>query len=368
MTTTSKKPPKTDRAKKLVKALGSTEGLKVWSEVKAPPSLRTGITSFNRALDSGGPPGGMLGVVHGPSQGGKTVLVSEILRSAAASGGMALLGDAECRSKDLRWFRAICGDFIDEIAYCKPKTYQHWVKIVEDFRGKFRELKDDGTLPPEAMLAIAIDSIDRLVPEEELEESKKGEMKARGYPLRAMLNDKWFGRILPNLGPDEVLVAVVRESTKLDPKPGQKTYRVRGGKALEFDAGWRVRVTNPSRVKIKVAGNEAQTKIGEKHVIVVEKNSLGPNVDEPAAFYTLSGVTDEHPLGLDRAREVREEAIARKLIKHKGNKHVYEGEEIGTKERIVEWLKGKDEQGNVRLDVIAERLDTYVVKSSANVG
>jgi len=100
-----------------------------------------------------------------------------------------------------------------------------------------------------------------------------------------------------------------------------------------------------------------EKRIGEKHEIMVSKNSMGPHLEEKAEFYTLAGISEEHPLGLDMAREIRQEAILRGLIKRPKGKYVYGDEEIGVKERIVGWLKEPGTDGRVRLEVLAEELN-----------
>ncbi len=345
-------PPVSERSKKLSKAVSSIDGFELWSEVRSPKICPTRITSFNRAIKCGGIPGGMLGVLHGPSSGGKTLLLAEFLYDAWASGGWGLFVDAECRGVDLKWFTAICGN-LSEVIYYKPRTYEDCIDRIEVFRRKFRDVKKDGDVPEEAFLAIGIDSINRLTPRTELEEILKGKVEARGYPLRAMLTSRWLDKIVPTLERDEILIFVQRESRKLDAMPGQKMYRVKGGTAPIYDGGWICRVTSAARVRVAVSGREDKVLVGEKHEIEVMKNSLGPHLNELAFFYSSVGAESGAPLGFDFVREVREEILHRGSLEYKKGSGYFVGEECiaPSKEKLLSWLESEasvDETGVVK--------------------
>jgi len=345
-------PPVSARSKTLSKAVRSIEGFQLWSEIPPPLVCPTRFTSLNRGLKCGGIPGGMLGVVHGPSQGGKTLFAAEVLYDAWATGGWGLFVDAECRAVDLKWFSTICGA-LDEVAYYKPRTYEECIAKIEEYRAKFKKAKEGGELPEGAFLAIAVDSVNRLTPSSELEELLKGKVEARGYPLRALLTSKWLDKLIPTLNRDEILVFVQRESKRMDTMPGQRTYKVKGGESPIYDGGWICRVTSCGRVKAEVKNKDDKVLVGEKHELEVVKNSLGPHLNEVAYFYSSVGATNQTPLGLDFAREVREEAITRGLVKHRTGKGYFKGDErlAGSKAEFLTWLKEEappDENGEVK--------------------
>jgi len=342
----------------LSKVVRSIEGFSLWADIPPPMVCPSRITSLNRALKCGGIPGGMLGVLHGPSQGGKTLLLAEILYDAWATGGWGLFVDAECRGVDLAWFSTICGA-LDEVAYFKPKTYEETIERVEEFRGKFRKAKLDGALPEGAFLAVGIDSVNRLTPSTELEELLKGTVGARGYPIRAMLTSKWLDRIVPTLERDEILVFIQRESVRLDAMPGQKTYKVKGGTAPIYDGGWICRVTAVGRVKAETGKGETKVLVGEKHEVEVVKNSLGPHLDELAFFYSSVGAAGQEPLGLDLPREIREEAILRGLVTYtKARGYFHRGELVAeSKAKLLDWLREVDADGVVNWTKLAEELN-----------
>jgi len=354
----SKSPPVSKRSKQLSRAIRSMEGFQIWSEVPPPLVCPTRITSLNRGMKCGGIPGGMLGVLHGPSQGGKTLLLAEILYSVWASGGWGLFGDAECRGVDLKWFSTICGS-LDEVAYCKPKTFEQFIAQVEEFRGKFRVAKEKGEVPPGAFLGIGIDSVNRLTPRTELEELLKGKVEARGYPLRALLTSKWLDKIIPTLERDEILACVMREGKKLDAMPGQKTYTVKGGVAAIYDGGWILRVTSATKIRAEDKGEKKGPLIGEKHEIEVLKNSLGPHLEELAYFYSSVGAKNQTPLGLDFAREVREESLTRGLVKYKASKGYFkDGEVIAASKRdYLKWLQSPASDGELNWYKVSEELN-----------
>jgi RecA/RadA recombinase len=366
----SKLPKLSKRSKQLSKAVEGIDDFQLWSSIPPLMVCPTRFTSFNRASKCGGIPGGMLGILHGPSQGGKTVFLAEILYDAWVTGGWGLFVDAECRAVDIKWFSTICSS-LDEIAYVKPKTYEACIKGIEKYRAKFRKAKDKGDLPPGAFLAIGIDSINRLTPSNELKELLEGKVGARGYPLRALLTSKWLDKILPTLERDEILVFILREGVKLDAMENQKKYIVKGGNAPIYDAGWICRVTSVAKVKKEVAkadkedddGKKKKKKrvlIGEKHELEVIKNSLGPHLDEAAFFYTSVGESKSTPLGLDFAREVREESLLRKIVKQvTGNGYFYKGEKIANnKIEYLNWLKEVNDDGELNWSMLSTELNS----------
>lgn len=357
-----KDPPVSDRSAVLSKLTKSVSDFRLWSDVEAPMVLRTSITSLNRAMKIGGVCAGMLGVLHGPSQGGKTLLVSEILRAVETTGGLGLFVDAECRGVDLKWFEAICGN-LPEILYYKPRTFEEFVKRVQEFRAAFRAAKDAGELPEGAMLGIGVDSLNRLAPKDELEELlKKGQIAGRKYPLRAMLIGAWLDGMIPTLERDEVIVGVLREGENLDAMPGQKKYKVKGGKAPIYDGGYVLRITARNKVKIRKGEKVPDVIIGEKHEVEVLKNSMGPKDEAIAWFYSSVGAKDGEPLGLDLPREIRDEAIERGLVVHrqrKGGTGYYLGDDLvaADKPKFLAWLLEEGEDGRRRFRAIADQLD-----------
>ena len=332
-----------ERSKKLSRAVSSIDGFQLWSTVEHPLVMRSRITSLNRAMKCGGIPGGMLGVLHGPSQGGKTLLLAELLYDAWRTGGWGLFADAECRAVDLRWFRAICGA-IEEIAYFKPQTFELAISRIQEFRGKFRAAKKAKDVPENAFLVIGVDSINRLTPATELDEILEGKVAPRGYPLRALLTSKWLDKIIPTLERDEVVVFVQREGRKMDVKPGQKTWTLKGGSAIAYDAGWSIRVTAAGRQKCR-DDDKGGALCGEKHSIELEKNSLGPHLNEIANFYSSTGAEEGMPLGLDFAREVREETINRGFaVYKKGTGYLFRRETVAeSKREYLAWIQAEED-------------------------
>lgn len=373
---------KKDPTSAIAKAMGKITSVGKWSETEQPRVLRTNVTSLNRGFRIGGIPTGMVGIFHGPSQGGKTILGTEVLRAAAATGGFGLLCDTEMRSNDVDWFVSLHGADAIEKIYRWPeteeeRTYQSCVAKVEKVRKIFRALKADGTLPPEAIFAFVVDSIDRLMPEEELAEFEKNGLRSRGYPIRAMMNSNWLDLLINTLRKDEVAVWIVRESTKLDAGPYQRKWKMRGGKALEFDSGWIVRVgsgddgaSTNTTIQVALPGQKDKVKIGEKHDLFIRKSSTSNKLGQRGSFFIGAGVSETMPLGFDRAREIREEVLIRKIvIKRNASKNRPAGfyidpaaaKEMGLPEetgvtaraRVSDWLA----EDPKRLQLVADYLD-----------
>lgn len=349
-------PEMSDRSKQIARVAQSIAGFQLWSTVEGIRAMKTRITSMNRALCCGGVPGGMLGLIHGPSQGGKTLLLAEIIYDAWATGGWGLFIDAECRAVDLKWFRAICGR-IEEIMYFKPATFEDAIAKVQELREKWRVAKQKKEVPEEAFLAIGVDSVNRLTPRNELKELLEGrKVEARGYPLRALLTSKWLDKLIPTLARDEVIVFILREGKKMEAMPGQRQWTVKGGSAPVYDAGWECRVTATLRQR---AGDDKEGVLcGEKHEVEVIKNSLGPHLNEVAHFYSATGAEPTMPIGLDFSREVRAESLSSGLVTYKSGTGYLMGEDVlaPNKKDYLLWLQAETD-GELNWRRIARKLD-----------
>lgn len=360
----SKKPKLSDRAKVMKKHLKGFSSKDIWENVQRPITVKTRITSLNRALGIGGFTCGMIGVLHGPSQGGKSLLLSELIAAALATGGWGLFIDAEARAVDLKWYSCIVGD-LSTAFYSRPETFEDCIAKIEEYRQGFRSAKEAGDVPQGAILLIGVDSINRLIPRNELKEIMDGKVEARGYPLRALLTSKWLDKLVPTLKPDESFVLIQRESTRMDAMPGQRTWKVKGGVSIGYDAGWTCRVDSSNNVK----SEDGSKKIGEKHEVTVMKNSMGPKVDGSAYFYSSAGL-DGEPLGLDFVREIREEAIFRGILKYKGGQgYLYHGESVApSKKALPKWLAEVDDDGVPNWSKIGEELDSEFQNSGNKSG
>lgn len=352
--TAPKHPPVSERSKQMKKAIRGLDGLGLFEDVVRPHVVPTRIRSLNRALGIGGYCCQMLGVLHGPSQGGKSMLLSEIIAAAVATGGWGLFVDAESRAVDKKWYAAILGKLAD-VFYHRPKTFEDCIAKIEELRRRFRKAKEDGEVPEAAVFCVGIDSINRLTPANELKEIMEGKVEARGYPLRALLTSKWLDKIVPTLELDESIVFIQREGVRMDAMPGQRTWKTKGGVAVTYDGGWICRVDCVGKVK---AGDEKGEKIGEKHEIEVMKNSMGPKIDELAYFYSSAGKHGE-PLGFDLVREVREEAISRGVLVYRSGKgYLYRGEVVApSKKALPAWLSETNDDGVPNWSAIGDELD-----------
>lgn len=356
----TKGPQLSKRAERLRKLTEQVKGFQVWSQVERPPVVRTGITSFNRAMKCGGVPGGQLGIIHGPSASGKTLLVAEILRSVVSAGGMGHYFDVEKRAVDIDWYKAVCKGHLDEIGYHRPYTFEECGETFKLLQSDFREAKKSGDIPETALLCMAVDSVDRLRPKSLADEYEKdGKVVARGYPIKAAMLADWLGKFMPDLGCDEIVLFVMREAVNINAKPGQKTWRVRGGEGATYDAGWKVRVLQGGRIPWEKGDDKRY--LGYQHEILLEKNSMGPQVGEPPAmFYSSAGAIDEMPLGLNRSREVRNEMIQRGKVYQKGSWFYMAEDEnfkwLG-KDKFHDWLLQEGEGGIPNYERLADDLD-----------
>jgi len=307
----------------LVELAGKSERARLMSEVEGFRAIPTSMTSFNRATKVGGAPLSCVWLVHGPSGGGKTALICELLNATRRARGLGTYVDAELAADTRKWFRRLgvdakgclyIGRTGDKAKKPTPLTYEETVSEVDGVLDRFQEGKAKGRIPAQTPLFIAIDSISKLVPEKLLKEITKegGEALRSGVGrLQAMMNTAWLLGLGPRIGDDNIIFLVIaHEGQPKQVHGGGETYDIRGGNALVYDAMVQVRVTFSGLVRD--LSDEGAPPTGKRHRAQVLKNKHGISFDS-ATFYTSNG-KGLAPVGFDRPREILTEALVRKFI------------------------------------------------------
>lgn len=329
------------------------------------------FTSYNRAVRLGGHPSGCITVIHGPWAGGKTALAVGVLESFQRQGHLTAFVDAEHAADTLKWFRALGVDLGQTLLY-RPRTYEQTVetlgKLIENFHARKRV--KENPIPAERLLCIVVDSINKLVPKEEL---KKFGQVGRGFPLRALLNSNWMDALVPVVGEGDVaFLFIAQERVEVDAGAFDRKWRVKGGQAVMFDSTVMVRVDFAGKVKEapraaaaeglpdedgEDAGDDGKVEVGKRHRFVIEKNKVGI-CHERGYFYTSNG-RGEAPLGFDHAREVLDEALARNVLKKPKDVYVHELLPAGIKgkEGLRQALREAGPDGRPRYEALAALLN-----------
>jgi len=274
------------------------------------------FTSFNRAIQTGGAPTGCLWLVYGPFGEGKTAFTIGMIVSFLRLGFPAMYVDAEFAADTQRWFRALGGDgLLKNCLYERPQSYESAVERIFKAINNFNAAKTAGKISPDACFIIVLDSINKLVPKGEMEEIMKAAKIGRTFPIRPLFNSLFADKLTPTVGASNVaFVMIAQERDKIDATQFERTSKVKGGKAIQYDSSVMVRVTRGK--KITVGSNEKKIHIGNLHRFVVEKNKIGICF-ERGEFFTSTGKGDA-PLGFDLPREIIEEGLKRKIVKKKG--------------------------------------------------
>jgi RecA/RadA recombinase len=288
-------------------------GWKTMDEASQSVVVPTIFPSFNRAMQVGGAPTGCIWLLHGPWGSGKTALSVGMIKSFQEHNHLTAFVDAELAAETKRWIPAL-GVETGACLYYEPETYEETADSIAKTLNNFRKGKKEGKIHPDRCFCMVVDSINKLVPEDEL---KKLGKVGKGYPLRAIMNSSMLNFLTPIVHKEYItFIILAQESIKIDAKQFEKKYKVKGGEQMWFDSTICIRVLGAREVKIG-EGDDDKYIIGHRHPYVIEKNKVGIAKDM-GAFFTSTG-RGEIPMGFDFARGVAEEALKRNFFKKKGS-------------------------------------------------
>lgn len=307
-------------------------------------AVSTIFPSFNAATRVGGYPIGRFGLVHGPSNHGKTVFVHGLGLSYLRAGHFYAYVDAEHTTPE-DWVRNLLNEHADNPAFlaARPLTYEETVDAVRELVEGVAKARSDGDLDPGTSALIVIDSIRKLVPKSLLAkilkhgaESSKGSIDGAGgraAQMRAALNSQWLDELTPLLAHTKTsLVFISRETEDPDADANDKKYgrdfKIGGGKALVYDSSLVMRITRAAWVR-EGSGDDSRV-IGEKHRVRIWKTKVGgkDGTFTDSFFHTSNGALT--PLGFDRARDILELAVVAGAVQVNGSWYsTNDGERIG---------------------------------------
>ena len=298
---------------------------KVLDTVTAVP---TRFIGFNRASRVGGLPVRRIHTVHGPTHQGKSAFVGGLVESFVTPGDIGAYIDAE-HSTPNEWFAELFKRPLSEVDNFfaeRPRSYEETITKVDALlawmRGVRAAEEKAGRRPPNSI--IAVDSINKLVPEREMEQLKKmgGDAidKAWGR-LRAAMNQSWLDHLTPLLGDANCALVLVAQERKEDDELGwdpSRAVQIKGGGALTFDASLVIRVSKGAPVREDDSDN-ASPIVGFKHRIRIWKNKVG-HLDGryTDCFFHLSNGKLTPP-GFDVARDLVEVGKDLDVVKVSGS-------------------------------------------------
>jgi len=282
---------------------GGVKSAKRLSQKKAVQVVPTEFVGMNRAGKIGGLSAPSITTVYGPSGEGKSVFVFGLIADFQRQNHLAALVDAEFTA-DLE-FADYCGVDPDRLLYLQPTTYENTVKEIEKIINNFKDGKKKGKIHPNTVLLLAIDSVSKLIPANEL--AKLGK-KDRSFPLRAAMNSAWMDKLNVDIHDDSIhIVLVAHEKKTLDASPFEEQTHVKGGDALIYESRQQIRINVKKRLKEEIGGKKVQ--IGKVHRGLIKKNKLGAEGGE--FYFIVTNEFSENGIGFDRVLEVMEECKLR---------------------------------------------------------
>ena len=278
-------------------------------EVQSIPSISTGSLGLDLALGIMGLRKGRVVEIFGPESSGKTTLTLQVIAECQKQGGTAAFIDAE-HALDPIYAEKI-GVKIDDLLLSQPDTGEQALEVADIM------VKSGG------IDVLVIDSVAALVPRAEIE----GEMGDHHVGLQARLMSQALRKITGSIKKSNTLVIFINQIRMKIGVMFGSPETTSGGNALKFYSSVRLDIRRIGTVKDgdEVAGNETRVK--------VVKNKVSPPFRQ-AEFQIL------YNKGINRAGEILDIGVERKIVEKAGAWYAYDGEKIGQgKINASQWLK-----------------------------
>jgi len=278
-------------------------------ELQSIPSISTGSLGLDLALGIMGLPKGRVVEIFGPESSGKTTLTLQVIAECQKQGGTAAFIDAE-HALDPIYAEKI-GVKIDDLLLSQPDTGEQALEVADIM------VKSGG------IDVLVIDSVAALVPRAEIE----GEMGDHHVGLQARLMSQALRKITGSIKKSNTLVIFINQIRMKIGVMFGSPETTSGGNALKFYSSVRLDIRRIGTVKDgdEVAGNETRVK--------VVKNKVSPPFRQ-AEFQIL------YNKGINRAGEILDIGVERKIVEKAGAWYAYDGEKIGQgKINASQWLK-----------------------------
>ncbi len=240
-------PPRKKKEQEEVSVLDivkASTGKELYSPSPIKIFIPTGVPQLDWAIGGFGWPSGRIVELFGPPGSGKTGLALIACRSAITMGGCAVFIDGE-KALDVARLPKLGFSSVDPpnfYAYC-PETLEDCHSIIEGILSNHSKLPNP--------IVIVWDSYVSCSPKAELEAIKKGKKETVAMSSRA--NSAWFRRTVLNYAINSpvciIIINQLRDTIGVwSPRPGAKTTKSPGGKALSFYSSLRVETNSPARI------------------------------------------------------------------------------------------------------------------------
>ena len=326
-------------------------------EVRAVPTIFPGVDAV---LGVGGWPTDRFGVIHGPSNEGKSAFSLGLILSFLLRGHPAALIDAE-RTTPTSWVKRL---FTDEVYRSPlfrlqyPKSYEQTVDSVRRWAEAIGQARAHGEVPEDTTGIIILDSLKKLMPNRLLEkllkegseqEKKPGRfgrkkgggvdgMAGRAAQYKAALNAAWMDELTVLLSQTGTcMVAIGREYSAQQGSAiqfgPQDDFVLAGGQAIFFESSVVARIELEATL-FEGEGTDRKM-IGERHSVQIRKTKIaGKEVRYPKCyFHTSNGIA--YPFGFDRGRDLLEVGIDCGVVEKTGAWFSFAGEKLGQGELMA---------------------------------
>jgi RecA/RadA recombinase len=300
-------------------------------KVEAVPTI---FPWYDMGTRVGGHPLARFGIVHGPSNHGKTAFVLGLGLSFLNRDHFFGLIDAE-NTTPIDWVEKLMGPNADHPGFSaiRPTSYEETVDATREYLVGIGEAREKGQIPKDTTALVVVDSIRKLVPQNIWDkiqdigaEGEKGSvdgMGGRAAQIKAAMNAAWLDEVTMLLQQtNTAMVVIARESQDVNADANKRKYgqdfKITGGGALVFDSSLGIRVTRKEWTRVGASKTDGGTVVGEQHQVRIWKTKIGGKDDKhtDTYFHTSNGV--QTPEGFDRARDVLELGMELAVVKSPG--------------------------------------------------
>lgn len=306
--------------KEFQKELSNMEGVGVSS---APPRYwySSGNYVLNKIISGScnrGIPQGRITDIAGPSSSGKSFLTANIIRSAQEAGAIILVVDSE-NALDDQFMTDIGVNVNENYTYASVTTIAKATAVISGFIKHYK--KEWGSDVDAPQVLIALDSLDMLLTETELENYEKGVQKGdqgqRNKQLKAMLRS--FVQDIKNLNIAMIVTSQVYKNQ--DMLNGEGTWIV--SDAVKYSAS---QIILLNKLKLKDTGSSVVKGINMKC------EGYKTRFTKPFQKVTIEVPYEE---GMDPYSGLKDTAIAMNIIEKAGSRYRIVGEEQTWYERDI---------------------------------